>query len=104
MAEVSRELAATQEGHGDTGTATHHLSLLLLPLLGPLWVDLQGGKFGRALLDGGERQHQHEWETGAKIHSHFYCHNFLIEGMRGKRRKSKLSLFRAKNREERLNE
>lgn len=32
---------------------THHLSLLLLPLLSPLWVDLQGGEFGRALLDGG---------------------------------------------------
>lgn len=34
---------------------THHLSLLLLPLLSPLRVDLQGGKFGCALLDGGER-------------------------------------------------
>jgi len=33
----------------------HHLSLLLLPLLSPLRVDLQGGEFGRALLDGGER-------------------------------------------------
>lgn len=34
---------------------THHLSLLLLPLLSPLWVYLQGGKFGGALLDGEER-------------------------------------------------
>lgn len=38
---------------------THHLSLLLLPLLSPLWVDLQGGKFGCALLDDGEKSDQH---------------------------------------------
>lgn len=61
-AELGPAQAAAGDGAQGQPCQTHHLSLLLLPLLSPLWVDLQGGKFGCALLDGGERWDQHRWE------------------------------------------
>lgn len=51
-AELGPAQAAAGDGAQGQPCQTHHLSLLLLPLLSPLWVDLQGGKFGCALLDG----------------------------------------------------